>query len=79
MPCCLVWPICKANLQSGYEAWVDKFKLLPPSVAFKKQYGNVPTIYNTGQPGYSLPIHTIEVDATLAIPLPLSYAVTPSF
>ena len=68
-----------ANLQGGYEARVDKLKLLPPSVAFKEQYGNVPITYNTGQPGYSLPIHTIEVDATLATPLQLSYTVTPSF
>ena len=54
---------------AGYEPIGTSRALLPPNVAFMEQYGNVPINYSTGRLNYSLPLHTVEIDNSVSVPI----------
>ncbi|MVM41088.1 hypothetical protein GO730_30900 [Spirosoma sp. HMF3257] len=62
-----------SSLMAGYETTTNRLRLLPPNVASIERSGNVPVNFNTGQLNYGIPIHTIEVDNNVSIPIQLAY------
>ncbi|WP_338868694.1 putative Ig domain-containing protein [Spirosoma sp. SC4-14] len=62
-----------APLMASYQTATNRLKLLPPNVASMERYGNVPINFSSGQLNYSLPIHTIDVDNTMSMPIQLTY------
>jgi hypothetical protein len=62
-----------STLLSAYDAPNNLLKLIPPNVASMEQYGNLAINSSTGQLGYTLPLHTINVGDGLSIPLVLAH------
>lgn len=62
-----------SSLVSPFEGTSGRLRILPPNVAKTQEFGNVPVNFSTGQLNFNMPLHQIQVDENLTIPIQLAY------